>query len=107
MKTSTNDVKKIDCITDISSATIFELENAIKEIEKSLKISRDDFKKMNDCEKAYFINEVFFEYTGEKCIYERDGWFFDIDSDTVIDDLYDYGLSLNDEATDVQNKLFK
>ena len=93
--------------SNISSATIFELENAIKEIEKSLKISRDDFAKMNDCEKAYFINGVYFEYTEEKCIYEKNGWFFDVDSDTVIDDLYDFGLSLNDEATDVQNKLFK
>lgn len=106
MKTSNKDVKKIDCI-NISNSTIFELENAIKKIEKSLKISRDDFAKMNDCEKAYFLNEIFFEYTGEKCIYEKDGWLFDVDSDTIIDDLYDYGLSLNDEATDVQNKLFK
>ena len=76
--------------------------------EESLKISRDDFAKMEDWEKAKFINKIYFEYTQTKCIYrENDNCFYDIDSESIIDNLYDYALALNDEYTDVHNRLFK
>ena len=76
--------------------------------ENSLKISRDDFAEMEDWEKAKFINKIYFEYTQTKCIHrENDNCFYDIDSETIIDNLYDYALALNHEYTDVYNRLFK
>lgn len=92
-----------------------ELKEVLKELkkyyffkQKSLKISRDDFEEMEDWEKAKFINKIYFEYTQTKCIYrENDNCFYDIDSETIIDNLYDYALALNNEYTDVYNRLFK
>ena len=91
-----------------------ELKEVLKDLknyffkEKSLKISRDDFEEMEDWEKAKFINKIYFEYTQTKCIYrENDNCFYDIDSETIIDNLYDYALALNNEYTDVYNRLFK
>lgn len=78
--------------------------------QKSLKISRDDFEEMEDWEKAKFINKIYFEYTQTKCIYiyrGNDNCFYDIDSESIIDNLYDYALALNNEYTDVYNRLFK
>ena len=76
--------------------------------QKDLKISRDDFEKMEDWEKAKFINKIYFEYTQKKCIYrENDNCFYDIDRESIIDNLYDYAFALNNEYTDVYNRLFK
>ena len=86
---------------------LIELKNYYSFKEKSLKVSRDEFAKMEVWEQADFINEIYYQYTEERLIFENDAFFYDCRTEKNIYNLYSYAEKLNKECIPVHKKLFK
>ena len=69
-------------------------------------LTRDEFLSLTDREQANYLNDLAVFLGTDKPTYEKDDQIYDRDSDTVIEDLFDYALDLNYDATDFENKVF-
>ena len=69
-------------------------------------LTRDEFLSLTDREQANYLNDLAVFLGTDKLTYEKDDQIYDRDSDTVIEDLFDYALDLNYDATDFENKVF-
>ena len=69
-------------------------------------LTKDEFLSLTDREQANYLNDLAVFLGTDKPTYEKDDQIYDRDSYTVIEDLFDYALDLNYNATDFENKVF-
>ena len=99
----------INYLLDEGIYTVIETEDHVKpcKISKNFKLlTKDEFLYKTTEEQARYLIDLALYLDVPVPIYEQGGLIFDSAADQVIDNIYDYALDLNLDATDFYQKVF-